>query len=166
MTFRHKARRPKGTWILVADRAHARIFATSELEPKDLEEIKSLVHAEAAAHSRDVVTDRPGRFAGHSGECVAGDPETDFRHRTATDFACQIVRELERGREHNQFGTLVIIAPALFLGTLRNHLSRPLKRSISAEIEKELVDATPADIIQYVRQALSVESQDREPTGE
>jgi protein required for attachment to host cells len=158
MTRRHQTRRPEATWVVVADRAHARILTTSQADHKDLKEIKSLVHAEGAAHSRDVLTDRPGRFAGQSGECSAGDPETNFRHQTATDFACQVVRELESGREHNQFGRVVLIAPALFLGTLRKHLSGPLEKLIAAELDKELVYAAPTELAEHVRQALDVDA--------
>jgi protein required for attachment to host cells len=158
MTRRHHPRRPQTTWVVVADRAHARILTTSQPDHKDLTEIKSLVHAEGAAHSRDVLTDRPGRFAGQSGECSAGDPETDYRHQTATEFACQVVHELESGREHNQFGRLVIMAPALFLGILRKHLSGPLEKLIAAEVDKELVYAAPTELAEHVRHALEVDA--------
>lgn len=155
MSFRHEPRHSPITWLVVADRAHARIFQCTQPEVNDLRELKSLVHEESACHSRDVYTDRPGRFAGNSGECVAGDPETDFKHQTATTFACQVAEELDRGRMHNEFGSLVIFAPALFLGILREHLSRPLAKLVIAESNKELVHASVDELRQQLHAILA-----------
>lgn len=153
MTYSHEARRPNTTWVVVADRAAARIFASENSDLSDLKEVKALIHAEGASHSRDVVTDRPGRFATGGGSSVAGDPETDFRHQTANAFACEVVEALEDGRTHNAFGRLVVVAPPLFLGTLRQHYPAPLEKLIEREINKELVQLKAAEIADYVRQS-------------
>lgn len=153
MTYAHEPRRPDTTWIVVADRAAARFFATEKTDFSDLQEARTLIHAEGASHSRDVVTDRPGRFATGGGSSVAGDPETDFRHQTANAFACEVVSALEEGRKHNRFGRVIVIAPPLFLGTLRQHVPAPLAKLIDLEINKELVQFKPARIAEYVRQA-------------
>lgn len=153
MSFRHTPRRPETVWILVADRATGRIFTADDPDFGDIREIVTLVSPEGAAHPRDVLADRPGRFPGQSGECVAGDPETDYRHRTAQEFACRVVEALEGGRMHDRFGGLVVIAPALFLGVLRKHLPSPLKKLVIGELSKELAHANPDEI---ARQALGV----------
>lgn len=154
MSFRHHAHHPQTSWVLVADRAHARIFSTSDPELRDLSEVKTLIHSESAVHARDVLTDRPGRFAGLHGEYVSGEPETDFRHQTAQDFAVQIVAELEHGRTQNRYGQLIIIAPSLLLGVLRKHLPEALKKLIIAEVDKELVRRPVSELAESVRQAM------------
>ncbi|MCA8998805.1 MAG: host attachment protein [Planctomycetaceae bacterium] len=146
MTRRHIPRSSPTTWVVVADRAHARIFSAQEADCSDLLEEETLIHSEGASHSRDVVTDRPGRFSGMGGASASGDAETDFRHQTANEFACQVSDALEEGRVDNSFGRLVIIAPPLFLGSLRDRISDPLKRLVVAELNKELVHADPQEI--------------------
>lgn len=151
MTFRHHARKPHENWIVVADRAHARILTTEKPDLSDLREIKTLIHPPGASHPRDVLTDRPGRFPGNSGECASGDSATDYRHQTAQDFAVEVIAALEHGRNHQQFGQLVLIAPPLFLGVLREHLSGPLQKLVKADFAKELVQASLEEIGNFVR---------------
>ena len=138
MTFKHEARRPSTAWIVVADRARARVFAGEWPELEDFREIEGFVHPEGAAHPRDVETDSPGRFYESQGPKHAAEPQTDFKHRTAVEFAREIVRELQRGKDENTFGRLIIIAPALFLGVLREQLPDPLSRLIVADLDKDL----------------------------
>ncbi len=59
MTFQQEARRPSTMWIVVADRARARIFATEWPGLDNFREIKGLAHPEGAAHPRDVESEAP-----------------------------------------------------------------------------------------------------------
>jgi hypothetical protein len=64
-------------WILVADRARARIFEAEWPLNAKLEEIETLVHPEGHAREQEILTDVPGRFtevaAGpHSGDRFPG----------------------------------------------------------------------------------------------
>lgn len=158
MTFRHHARKPRQNWIVVADRAHARILSTEKPDLSDLHEIKALIHPEGASHPRDVLTDRPGRFPGNGGESPIAERETDFRHQTAHDFAVEVVAALEDGRNHQRFGQLVLIAPPLFLGVLREHFSGPLQKLVKADFAKELVQSSLDEIANFVRHEMQAKS--------
>lgn len=158
MTFRREPQQIHGLWVLVANRAHARIFRADDAGLKEFNEVKVLVHPASEAHSRDVLTDRPGRFPGQSGGASAGDSETDFKHQTATEFACQVIDELERGRTHNEFDQLVVVAPPLFLGVLRKHLPGPLAKLVKIEIDKDIVPLLASDIRELVRKSLPVDA--------
>ncbi len=155
MTFRHDPVTSSQIWLLVADRSTARIFLVSETEPASLKEIQTLIHAEGASRPRDVTTDRPGRLSGWSGLRSAGYPEVDLRHITATEFAAEVTEALERGRLENEFGKLLIIAPPLFLGALRNQMPELLKRMVVAEFDRELAHASPEELSAYVQRALA-----------
>ncbi|MCH7686550.1 MAG: host attachment protein, partial [Planctomycetes bacterium] len=48
-------------WVLVADRACARIFSP-DLHSNELLEIEDFVHPESRLRRQDTVTDGPGRF--------------------------------------------------------------------------------------------------------
>jgi hypothetical protein len=95
------------------------------------------------------------RFAGNSGECCAGDNETDFRHQTAHAFASDLAKVIEQGRVQNRFGAWVLIASPLFLGILREHLSDELRKLVVAEVDKELVHADVNELITRTRDALA-----------
>ncbi|MGD9856384.1 MAG: host attachment protein, partial [Planctomycetaceae bacterium] len=119
MTFKHEARRPSTTWLVVADRGRARIFDGEWPALDELREIKTLVHPEGELHPRDVESDEPGRLYEAKGPKHAAQAKTDFKHRTAIKFAHQIVRELQKGQDENAFGRLILVAAPLILGVLR-----------------------------------------------
>ena len=146
MTYQHEARRSSIVWVLVADRARARILAGEWPDLNDLSEVKQFVHPEGASHQRDVEADAGGRFQERGGPRHAGQPETDFKHRTAEEFAHQVIEEIEDGRNQNAFGRLVLVAPALFLGVLRNLLPDPLERLVVADLNKDLTNMDEAGI--------------------
>ncbi len=160
MSFRHETSTSPQIWLVVADRSAARIFLVSESDPISLQEIQTLIHSEGTNRPRDVTTDRSGRFIGWSGQRGAGYPEVDVRHVTATEFAATITDTLEQGRLDNAFGKLIIIAPPLLLGSLRNSFPDILKRMVVAEVHRELVHATPAELSEYVQQALANKSEE------
>jgi protein required for attachment to host cells len=154
MTFRHEARRPAATWVVVADRARTRIFAGEWPELMDLQEVKDLVHPESKLHQRDVEDDGPGRFSESAVSKHSGEPRTDFKHRTATEFARDVCRALQKGKDENAYGRLIVIAPALFLGALRDGLPEPVRQMIVADLDKELsladvetIAATARDLV-------------------
>jgi len=141
MTFKHEARRPATTWILVADRARARLFSAEWPELEQFQEIRDFAHAEGAAYPHDVEADGPGRLYGANGPRHAADRRTDFKHQTATEFARELVGELQAGKDANTYGRLVLIAPALFLGVLREQVSAPIRNLVVADVDKDLTQA-------------------------
>ncbi|SFJ11386.1 Protein required for attachment to host cells [Planctomicrobium piriforme] len=155
MSYRREPRISNDTWILVADRAHAVVYHSIWPELAKLEPVQSLNHPEGSAHRDDVLTDRPGRFAAPGVPMQSGEPQTDFRHRTANDFAVELVDRLEQGRNNNEFGRLIVVAPPLFLGVLRDRYSAPLAKTIVLELDKELAEASTPEIADHVRQHLA-----------
>jgi protein required for attachment to host cells len=141
MTFKHEARRPSTTWILVADRARARLFSAEWPELGEFQEVRDFAHPEGAARAHEVEADRPGRLYEASGPKHAADPRTDFKHHTAVVFARELVRELQSGRDANAYGRLVLVAPALFLGVLREQLPDPMRSLVVADLDKDLTQA-------------------------
>ncbi len=146
MTYKYRNHVPPTAWIVVADRARARIFSTDWPRIGALREVAALVHPESSLHERDVDTDGPGKFRELGSSPLSGEPPTDFRHRTAVTFAGEVAAQLDKGRMQNQFGHLVLIAPALYLGVLREKLSSPLARMVASEIPKDYTLLKPEEI--------------------
>ena len=146
MAHKYEHRVPPNTWIVVCDRTRARIFNSIWPHEQPWNEVGDLVHPEARQHERDTISDGPGTFAGASGARHAGDQKTDFRHRTAEEFARQVVDHLEQHRLRDNFGEVVVIAPAVFLGVLRETYAAPLARMVRREIDKEYVHLTSDEL--------------------
>ena len=145
MTFKHHTPEISTTWLVVADRARARILSTTA-DTSELNEIKTLVNPEGAMRQSDYVSDRQGYFGGRKGSLEAGDPKTDFQHKTAETFAIQVVDHLEAARNSQQFGRLVLIAAPSFLGALRRKLPAPLSRMVELEVDKDYSKCAPDEI--------------------
>lgn len=127
MTFRHETRRPSTVWVLVADRARARVFAGEWPDLNDFRQVSAFAHREGAIHQRDAEADSSGRFQERGGPCHVGQPETDYAHRTAAEFARELVQHIEEGRNQNEFGKLVLVAPPLFHGRAARNTFHPAR---------------------------------------
>jgi len=156
MTHKRDAAKRPVAWIVVADRARARIFEAAWPVEGTLAEIETLVHPEGQARAQDLLTDGPGRFAELAAGPHSGEPRTDHRHRTANDFAGVVAERLEKGRTSNAFGYVVIVAPALFLGTLRNTLSKPLAKLVCSEINKDYSQLSARELLPLLRAELEL----------
>lgn len=153
MSFKYQHQTVAVLWVVVADRARARIFSTDLPDCEQFLEVEALVHPIAKTRMSEVVTDSNGTFAESGGGHHAGEPETDFEHRTAEEFARQIVARLESGRQHNEFGRLALVAPPLMLGVLRQKLSGPLQKLVTDEIGKDLTQLKANDIRAHLTHA-------------
>jgi protein required for attachment to host cells len=146
MSQKYEHRTAWNTWIIVADRARARIYDTVWPELPRLEEVGDMVHPEATLHVRDTVSDGPGTFRQVQTAPHSGDPRTDFPHRMADEFAHQIRDYLEAARLKGRFGHLVVVAPPLMLAALRKEIHHPLRELIVDEIDSDYIELTPAEV--------------------
>jgi protein required for attachment to host cells len=148
MSYKHTPRRPDNAWVLVADRARARLFSTAWPTDGTCLEVGDLIDDEAMLHERDTGSDVPSAFVSGAGARHRGEPATDFAHRTAERFARRIVARLEDGRRQDQFGQLVLVAPALMLGVLRGELTPPLAKLVVEELDRDYTHLTPGELFE------------------
>ena len=146
----------KSTWILVADRARARLL---ELAPRDngseLIEIRDFVNPEGRGSERDQVTERRPRTQESVGASRhAIEPHTSLRDKSANRFAQELGESLEHGRVAHRYERLVLVALPHFLGTLHAKLNRQVCECIVAEIPHELTTKSPAEIRSYLPKRL------------
>ena len=73
----------------------------------------------------------------------------------AQKFADEIVTRLEQGRNENEFGHLILLAPSLMLGELRNRFSGPLQKIVEIDVDKTIVQLKDNDIAAHARKALA-----------
>ncbi len=149
---RHRRESP-ATWIVVADRAIARVFEQCGDENGPLKHITTLRHPESRERMSDVVSDNPGSFRGGGiAGSEAGEPNQDYRHHTARLFARRIAGYLDAERQRGEFGQLVLIAAPLFLGSLRSCLSPPLRQMVKSETARDYTHLDGNAIHEHVRE--------------
>jgi len=132
----------KPTWILVADRARARILETAAGSTPV--EIACFSEPDARAGEATLTTDRPPTV----NESVGGarhsiEPHTPIRDKITKRFARVLCDALEKGHNEGRFEQLVLVAPPRFLGALHAALGKPLRERVAREIPHDLT-ALPA----------------------
>ena len=99
----------------------------------------------------EILSDRQGR---HANEAAFGrhavDPREDVQHHIEHAFASEITSALDRAAEKKDFDRIVVIAPPKMLGELRATMSKRLKSLLLADLDRDLVRATPAEIISHL----------------
>lgn len=126
------------TWILVANRAQARLFESAG-RGKELQPVREIEHPEGRLATHELGSDRPGRTHDSLGQGRhAMGKEHDAAEQTAIRFAKQLSVLLEEGRTQSRFTKLVLIAEPRFLGHLRSALSRETAATVVASLDKDL----------------------------
>ncbi|MFT5325011.1 MAG: anti-anti-sigma factor [Planctomycetaceae bacterium] len=139
------------TWIVVADRAIARIFEQCGGSDSELQAVSTLRHPQSRERMSDGVTDGPGSFRGGGiTGSESGDQKQDHRHHTAEDFAREVAAHLDEARQRGQFGHVILVAAPLFLGELRNALSPPLSHLVEHELAKDYTHLDGATISKHI----------------
>jgi len=134
--------KPTVTWILIADGAHARLFANRG-PGKGVEQLE-VINGDHRPDS-ELVRDSLGRSFESVGDTRhAITPKTDPHRELKRDFAKHLGKVLEQGLAEKAYDRLVLVAPPAALGDLRASLSEPVKHAIYAELDKDLVK-TPTD---------------------
>lgn len=125
------------TWILVADRARARIFEMSDHAP--LAEVACFTSPESRVRARETTRERLPRTNNSMDSARhAIEPHTSLREKTTQRFARLLGDALERGHHEHRYERLVLAAPPRFLGTLHSALDEPLRGCVVGEIRHDL----------------------------
>lgn len=134
------------TWILVADGARARLFATAAAD-EPLTEVACFSNPEGRAAGRDLTTDRPPRVNESVGDVRhAIEPHTTLREKSAGRFARTLNDALESGHNDRRYDRLVLIAPPRFLGALHESCGKQVRALVVAEIRHDLTMLPPSEI--------------------
>ena len=144
--------------VVVADQSEAR-FYDLDLIHGGLQFAGRLRDEAAHLHERDMVSDKPGRVFDHAapagsrrgavGHHATGGERSARKHE-ALNFARTIAAELDKARGAGEFDRLVLMAPPLFLGLLREALPKHLEDSVAAEVNKNLVQQSDAAVKEHL----------------
>jgi len=136
------------TWILVADRAKARLFAINEKD-RSIAEIEDFLNPEG--RGREPAQDRPPRTHDRMGDSRhAIEPHTSAQENAVEFFARELESALECGRTGHRYQDLVLMAPPQFLGTLNAVLGEKVRACVAAEVPKDLTNANLPEILTHL----------------
>jgi protein required for attachment to host cells len=148
--------RKLGTWVLVADGAHARIFVNDGVG-KGVQELKDRAFVGNRLHDRDIQADKPGRAFDSQGQGRHSmEPRTDPQQHEEREFLRDVVEWIAAKPQDDQYDRLVLMAAPHALGDLRGLLSKQLAAKVVAEIPKNLTKSTAADVESHLTDVLAV----------
>jgi protein required for attachment to host cells len=125
-------------WILVADRARARLFSLDKGAPRMIE-IEDFVNPEARIPGHEREHAPPPRVHDRFGEGRhAIEAHTSPREKAALQFAAMLGSRLKRAHDEQRYRDLVLIAPPGFLGALNAALGAHLGGTVLLRVSKNL----------------------------
>ncbi|NOR72657.1 MAG: host attachment protein [Mariprofundaceae bacterium] len=127
------------TWVLVADKSHAKLY-TMKGRVGALTLEQDWDHEASRKHEQELTSDLPGRAFDRMGDARhAMGQQVEPKDHEAELFAHQLIAEMDRGRVANAFNHLSLVAPPEFLGLLRKQCSSALGQLVSDTVDKNLV---------------------------
>jgi protein required for attachment to host cells len=136
------------TWILVADRARARLFAPSP-DGAALNVLQDFINPEGRKPEDAYSYDRPPRSMDSVGPARhAIEPQTTAEEKVALRFAQELNEVLEQGRVNHRYERLILAAPPKFLGTLQNAMGKQVRSCVVGQVDKDLSMLAPSEIKQ------------------
>lgn len=144
------------TWILVADAAQANAWEAGGRDgPLSPVADFRLAAGDTHGFARDLKSDRPGRaFSSTDNRRSAMEPPHDPHEQAKARFTDEVAARLDEACRQQRFSRLVVAAPPRMLGILRKSYGGTLERCIAGDIDRDLTKATPAEILDHVRDIL------------
>lgn len=143
------------TWVLVVDGTQAHVFEHGG-PGKGLVPVGEMHHEQEPLRSQDINTDRQGRrFGGGSGN-RSGVEEADPVALREERFVKSVAERLEKRRQEGRFQRLIIAAAPTALGDLRPALSEAVKKTVIAELPKDLTNVPLPQLAQHFETLLPV----------
>ena len=137
------------TWVVVANRAGARVLQTGT--DVALIPVKDIAHAEGRLQAREIDSDKRGRTFDRMGQHHhASESEISPTQTVAERFAKELADLLYKGRTERQFDKLVLVAEPGFLGYVRAKLDDVTARSVVATVPKDLLRSSEQELQRQV----------------
>ena len=128
------------TWVLIADGAQARVLENTG-PGKGLQQVKGLDWAMPPKQAQDIQADKPGRsFSSAGAGRSAMEPRTDPVEHRETEFVKSLAANMDRQLQDGAYDRLIVVAAPIALGDIRKAVSPGVRKSIMAELDKDLTN--------------------------
>lgn len=133
--------------IVVANKKKVKFYLAKGLKLSELIEEHNI--EELSVHH--VRPDKSGSFLGKkSQQSHFFDPHTDAKDLVKQDFAKIIIQRLEKIAQQSNFDQVLFIVEPQILGYIRKNLSSNIRKLVTKEIAKDLVDAEKEVINKHI----------------
>ena len=144
------------TWILIANGAQARIVEYTG-PGKGLRQVDGMEWSIEPLQAQELVSDRSGGNRAPAGFSRGGmEPRTDPVEHRETEFVKSVAAALDRQHQQSAFDRLVIAAAPIALGNLRKVLSDHVKKTIVAELDKDLTNLPTPQLSKHLDGIIAV----------
>ena len=143
----------KPTLVVIADAGRVKLFSTDD-RGATVKAVPGGIDAMPNPPSREHKSDKPGRGQEGSGRRTSFEPKHDPHKQAEDEFSRLLAKHLEGLTGDGTYADIVLFAPPVFLGELRQHMSRAVADKIAAEVHKDLTKSTTENIQSHVREAL------------
>ncbi|MDQ0999097.1 protein required for attachment to host cells [Phyllobacterium ifriqiyense] len=133
------------TWVIVADGEKA-LFLRNEREVNNVELHTIHEMNQSNPATREQGTDKPGRFSDGPSAHRSATEETNWHAISKKRFAKEVADELYGFAHKGDFERLIIIAPPVVLGQMRQEFHKEVSDKIVSEIPKTLTNHSINDI--------------------
>jgi protein required for attachment to host cells len=134
-----------GEWVVVCDGAKALVLENlGNIQSPSLKMIEAIEQKDLATH--ELGTDRPGRSFSSVGHGRSAVEQTDWHDQAEQVFLTQLAQYLDAAVASGKAKSLIVVAPPRALGMLRPAYSHAVKGAVRAEVDKDLVKQTVAEI--------------------
>jgi len=139
----------KGAWVVVCDGAKALVLENvgNRLTPSL---VTREVYEQPDPKTHELGTDKPGRSFSSVGAGRSAMEQTDWHDQEEQRFLAKLVARLEKAVLAGETQALIVVAPPRAIGVLRQRYSSHLRQVLKAEIEKDYVKMSVADIARHL----------------
>lgn len=151
------------TWILVADGSQARLFVHAG-PGKPVQRLEHREFEGQAVKAREVQRDKPGRTFSSNMEDEgrsAYEPKSNPQDRARHELMREVIDDLTRHAQRNEFDQLIICAPAQTMSSVRELMPKPLAQKVVAEEVKNYTGSDEADLERHLTHLLPIDPQAR-----
>jgi protein required for attachment to host cells len=146
--------KPDRIWIVIADGAHAKVFEHTADSPK-LEPVKGVGFATRLPPTRELVTDRLVRSIESRGHARHAKTERSDPHRELKRASAErLAGMLKSGLAAKRYERLILVAPPVTLGDLREALPKGVQSRVVGELAQDLVKTPNSQLRRHLRDLL------------
>jgi protein required for attachment to host cells len=134
------------TWVVIADGAHARVLQFTPEKPR-LEAVPDVSFTIDLPATHDLVSDRQGRvFESHGHANHAAAARTDPHRELKRGLAHKLADTLQTSLNDQRYDKLVLVAPPVTLGDLREALAKTVRARVTAELAHDFVKLPTSEL--------------------
>lgn len=137
-------------WVINLNSNICRIYHYEKLSSR-VTLIKEISHPELKMKTGDIFTsDKPGHYQSSNGAHGTYSPRTDPKEVEVDNFAREIARELNQGRNDHRYDHLIIISAPHMSGLLQQHLDKHVNELVTSHIHKDLLHLKEHELVDFL----------------